>query len=152
MLSAMATVTLHLSNPRNPSTTASEINILCCLLSVLDFTYSKDPQLPPSPPVLKKKLCRINSDTPQFLMKTSWAIKYCYFSIAVRTANLSCGGSATNSRVNTFFQIFFSTNGLSTASCCIIDHFTVMSLLPQPLIEGEAEFDLVLIQTSILFL
>ena len=33
-----------------------------------------------------------------------------------------------------------------------IDHFTVMSLVPQPLNEREAEIDLVLRQTSFLFL
>ena len=33
-----------------------------------------------------------------------------------------------------------------------IDHFTVMSLVPKPLNESEADIDLVLIQTSFLFL
>ena len=145
MLSAIATVTLHLSYPGNPSPAASEINILYCL-SVLDFTDSKDPQPPPAPrPCPQKKWCRINSDTPQFLIKTSWAIKYSYFSIAVRTANLP-------TQDLTPFLDFLSTNGLSTASCCIIDHFTVMSLVPYPPSERDAEVDLVLIQTSFLFL
>ena len=149
MLSAIATVTLHLSYPGNPSPAASEINILYCL-SVLDFTDSKDP-LPPNPPpphpptCPQKKWFRINSDTPQFLIKTSWAIKYSYFSIAVRTANL-------RTQDLTPFLDFLSTNGLSTASCCIIDHFTVMSLVPYPPSERDAEVDLVLIQTSFLFL
>ena len=100
---------------------------------------------PPPPPAHKKKWCRINSDTPQFLIKTSWAIKYSYFSIAVRTANL-------RTQDLTPFLDFLSTNGLSTASCCIIDHFTVMSLVPYPPSERDAEVDLVLIQTSFLFL
>ena len=142
MLSAIATVTLHLSYPGNPSPAASEINILYCL-GVLDFTDSKDPQ--PPPPCPQKKWCRINSDTPQFFIKTSWAIKYSYFSIAVRTANL-------RTQDLTPFLDFLSTNGLSTASCCIIDHFTVMSLVPYPPSERDAEVDLVLIQTSFLFL
>ena len=147
MLSAIATVTLHLSYPGNPSPAASEINILYCL-SVLDFTDSKDPLSPappPLPPCPQKKWCRINSDTPQFLIKTTWAIKYSYFSIAVRTANL-------RTQDLTPFLDFLSTNGLSTASCCIIDHFTVMSLVPYPPSERDAEVDLVLIQTSFLFL
>ena len=144
MLFAIATVTLHLSYPGNPSPAAS---INC--LSVLDFTDSKDPlpsaPHPPPPPPPTKKWCRINSDTPQFLIKTSWAIKYSYFSIAVRTANL-------RTQDLTPFLDFLSTNGLSTASCCIIDHFTVMSLVPYPPSKRDAEVDLVLIQTSFLFL
>ena len=103
------------------------------------------PPPPPPPTCPQKKWCRINSDTPQFLIKTSWAIKYSYFSIAVRTANL-------RTQDLTPFLDFLSTNGLSTASCCIIDHFTVMSLVPYPPSERDAEVDLVLIQTSFLFL
>ena len=95
----------------------------------VDFTDSKDPQPPPLPPAHKKNLCRISSDTPQFLIKTSWAKNILISPSQFELQTFRVVGVLRTQDLTPFLD-FLSTNGLSTASCCIIDQFTVMSLVP----------------------